>query len=408
MQGGVGDFTHRLGQAFVRLGHQVLVVTSHKILSASSSPLSMPSGESTDNAPQVAAVLKEWGWTSWNPMLQAASKWRADILHVQYQTAAFGMHPAINFLPLRLQVNRGRPRLVYTFHDLRVPYLFPKAGAVRQWVTLLPAHWSDAAIATNREDYVLLSRELRGAGRRIASIPIGSNIDPRPPSDYSREVWRHRLGIEAGDKVLCYFGFINASKGVETLARTLDRLREDGIKVKLLMVGGRVGDSDPANVAYLQRVEALAQQLGIADSILWTGYAPTEHVSAHLLAADVCLLPYLDGASFRRGSLMAALAHGLPIVSTRPESDEPLIVDGENMLLVPAGDHNATAEAVRRLLNSPDLSAKLSKGALGLAQGFSWEAIAAKHVQLYASLLEDSPSLRPTATENEPNHTVGE
>ena len=39
-------------------------------------------------------------------------------------------------------------------------------------------------------------------------------------------------------------------------------------------------------------------------------------MTANLLAADCAVLPYREGASLRHGSLMAALAHGLPIVST--------------------------------------------------------------------------------------------
>ena len=67
------------------------------------------------------------------------------------------------------------------------------------------------------------------------------------------------------------------------------------------------------------------------------------------LAVDCAVLPYREGASLRHGSLMAALAHGLPIVSTRPPESAheasgafPLLCDGESALLV-APDDPATA-----------------------------------------------------------------
>ncbi len=65
-------------------------------------------------------------------------------------------------------------------------------------------------------------------------------------------------------------------------------------------------------------------------------------VSANLLAADCAVLPYREGASLRHGSLMAALAHGLPIVSTtltgcpaEAMKQFPMLEHGENALLTP-------------------------------------------------------------------------
>jgi glycosyltransferase involved in cell wall biosynthesis len=153
------------------------------------------------------------------------------------------------------------------------------------------------------------------------------------------------------------------------------------------MIGGQVGDSDPTNVAYAEHVQALGTELGLRDHILWTGYTDAEQVSANLFAADICVLPYRDGASYRRGSFMAALAHGLSIVSTQPRAPIDTLVDGDNILLVPADDPLATADAVERLASTPELRARLSRGALQLAQAFTWNSIASKTAQVYAELL---------------------
>ena len=84
------------------------------------------------------------------------------------------------------------------------------------------------------------------------------------------------------------------------------------------MVGGAVGDSDPTSQAYLGQVWTLIRQLGLEDRVHWTGFAAPDQVSAHLLAADIAVLPYREGANLRHGSLHAALAHGLPVVTTSP------------------------------------------------------------------------------------------
>jgi len=163
----------------------------------------------------------------------------------------------------------------------------------------------------------------------------GSHIIVHRRADYDRDRWRARWGVGPQDLLLSYFGFLNESKGAEALVRALDRLVRGGYKARLLMVGGKVGSSDPTNAVYLGTVEGLIEELGLADRVLWTGYTSPEEASANLLASDICVLPYRYGASSRRGSFMGTLAHGLPIVSSRPRVDEPELRHGENIRFVP-------------------------------------------------------------------------
>ena len=392
-QGGVGDCTHELARALIASGQQVAVVTSvrDKVKANKESTLE----------PTVYRAVCGWNWGSWACVLETMRTLNSDILHIQYQTAGYGMHPAINFLPLRLRLGHSvsrflggmkrRPHVVVTFHDLRVPYLFPKAGAVRECVTLSLARWSDAVIATNVEDYHSLLKSLPGHPA-LHLIPIGSNIHPRPPAGYDRAAWRRSLGVDEDEVLLCYFGFLNESKGAETLFRALADMVGRGRQVRLLMIGGETGDSDPTNAVYAERVRSLGAALGVLDHVVWTGYTDAEQVSANLFAADICVLPYRDGASYRRGSFMAALAHGLPIVSTQPRVRIDTLVDGDNILLVPADDPLATASAVERLASNPELRARLAQGALELARAFTWDSIAAQTAQVYTELLGEQPA----------------
>ena len=84
--------------------------------------------------------------------------------------------PAINFLPWRL---RGIAPAVVTFHDLRVPYLFPKANGLRGWVVRTMARRSAGCIATNAAD---LTRLQQWTDKPLRHIPIGSNIDAYDPN----------------------------------------------------------------------------------------------------------------------------------------------------------------------------------------------------------------------------------
>src|SRR4029450_12106477 len=99
-----------------------------------------------------------WGWRIGRDVRMALRHRRPDILHIQYQTGAYGMHPAINFLPWRLRRLPRRPAIVVTAHDLLPPYLFPKAGPLRDWVTRRLLADADAVVVTNQDD---LSEVLR-------------------------------------------------------------------------------------------------------------------------------------------------------------------------------------------------------------------------------------------------------
>ena len=387
MQGGVGDFTRELGLALSGLGATVSVISSMKAAQLGDAPPS-PDGSSLvergASCLRLYPLIPRWDFSCLARVSRLLEQTEADILNVQYQTAAYQMHPAVNLLPWRLRVQRRRPRVIVTFHDLKLPYLFPKAGPVRRWVTQALMRGSDATIVTNVEDRI----QAQGFGARdLQLLPIGSNIEPEAPPGYQRERWRQRWGVDPDETLLCYFGFLNESKGGETLFRGLSRLKASGEKVRLLMIGGKVGSSDPTNLAYLRRMEALVGELGLQESVAWTDYVEGSEVSASFWASDICVLPYRDGVSFRRGTLMAALAHGMPIISTQPRVSIPEIVEGENMVLVAAEDEEALASRIRELAASREQRSRLARGAAELARRFSWAAIAERTLALYERTL---------------------
>ncbi len=373
-RGGVGDFTARLGRALAQLGHQVHVITSRSA-----------SEDISDGTGQVSVhrVVRNWGWGCWTQVLAAAEELNLDVLDIQYQAAAYGMHLAINVVPPPIT----RPPVVVTFHDLKVPYLFPKAGPVRWWVVRMLARRADGVIVTNREDYLRLEDEI--APHKLNTIPIGSNIDPVPPAGYDRDPERSRWGINPDDLLLGYFGFLNESKGGEELVQALNLLVQRGMPAHLLKIGGRAGTSDPTNLAYAERIDRLIAELDLADRVHWTGYLSPTQVSAALLATDVCVLPYRDGVSLRRGSLLACLAHGRAIVTTRPSVPLAWIRNGENMLLVEAGASSALAQAVIRLADDSRMRARLESGARDLAAEFTWERIARRTAAVFSRLLRN-------------------
>lgn len=378
-QGGVGDYTGKLSQALRSSGLRVQVLTRPAGPAPAQSGFYVGGRAGPFLSPKITL----------RAALRALRAVRASVAHIQYQTGAYEMRPTVNLLPWLLRRAWGGP-VVVTFHDLRFPYLFPHAGPLRDLVNYAMARSASAVVATNPED----AERLRSWGvRRLELIPIGSNIPNNPPAGYSRLAWRAQRDVGLDTTLLAYFGFLNSSKGLDDLLRAVKLLRGKG-DFRLLMVGGGLGSSDPTNRATAARLTALAEELEISDSLLWTGYLAPAEVSAALLSADMAALPYADGATFRRGSLLAVLEHGLPLVTTRPGNPHnsafvrewPQLADGKNALLVEPGDVGALALAISTLVIDADLRARLVDGAQQLSRFFSWSEIARRHKHLYEHL----------------------
>ena len=373
MEGGVAEFTAIVSEKLHARGAQVHVLTSHAAQDAREA-----------ESAQVHAVMDDWGFGPLvRKMRELIADVRPDVVNIQYQTAAYGMHPAINLLP------RFFPQIpvVVTFHDLRVPYLLPKAGPLRRWVNLDLARSADAVIVTNAQDRAELA-QVAGI-RRLEAIPIGSNISYHLPEGYDRAVWRGQWGVSQRMILLSFFGFLNDTKGAIELIEAVKVLRDDGMDVSLMMIGGAVSSSNASNQPYYDRVMSTITDLGLADDIFWTGYSPSHEVSAAFRSSDICVLPFADGASFRRGSLMAALTHGVAIISTYPEVPVPEIVDRENMYLVPPADVAALVRAIRSLAMDAGLREKLGSGASELSRLFDWDGIADRTLALYSRVLAE-------------------
>jgi glycosyltransferase involved in cell wall biosynthesis len=104
------------------------------------------------------------------------------------------------------------------------------------------------------------------------------------------------------------------------------------------------------------------------------------------LAADMLVMPYRDGVSFRRTTFIAALCHARPVVTTHPAVPLAELRHGENVFLVAPNDVEALAAAVIRLADEAGLRAHLSAGAERLARQFDWSTISRRTLELYQGL----------------------
>ena len=143
-----------------------------------------------------------------------------------------------------------------------------------------------------------------------------------------------------------------------------------------------VGDFDRAT-PYEAELSALLAP-GIADGTMsWLRGAGAVDVSRAMHAADVAALPFHSGAASNRSTLLTALEHGLPTVTTRGPATPADFADHFPVRLVPTRDPGALAAALEAALDAPQAADPARRSVAVLPD---WEEIAARHVELYEGL----------------------
>jgi glycosyltransferase involved in cell wall biosynthesis len=350
--GGVGDYTARLRAALADLGRPSRILTRRQV--------------------------GRWDARALLWLLRAAP--RTGIVHIEFQAGAYDLLGDVCLMPLLVRRFRPRTRVVTTFHDLRHPFLFPRAGRLRDRAVRLMARSSDAVICADERDI----RGVGGPSPRHHLVPIGPNVSCEPPVNYDRAAFRQQLGLNPDTLGVVYFGLLNSNKGLDLLLNAYELVIKRHPDARLLLVGGEVGASDPTDRA---TAATLADRLRRSDRpVLRTGWLQPADLSAHLLAADLAVLPYADGVSARRGSLLACAAHGLPVISTLPAAPEVAA-----SVTAVAPEPRLLAEAVLRVASDSAERARLRDASVALVRRMSWPAIAAAHVEVYDRLLYSEP-----------------
>ncbi len=151
-------------------------------------------------------------------------------------------------------------------------------------------------------------------------------------------------------------GRLVEKKGHETLLRAARLLRDRGYEFTVRLAGE--GPEWPT----LQR---LVHELRLGDLVAFLGPLSESEVRAEYERADVFVLPCRRLADGDQDGLpnviLEAMAHGVPVVSTRLDGIAEAIVDGESGLLADQDDAAALAEHVGRLIENAELRARLGE-----------------------------------------------
>jgi glycosyltransferase involved in cell wall biosynthesis len=186
---------------------------------------------------------------------------------------------------------------------------------------------------------------------------------------------RHRERGPKDMRTILYVGRADPYKNLGMLLRAFARCRTT-VPFPLQLV--LAGSPDPR----YPEPHALAEELGIADAVRWTGYLTHEQLVDQYRSADVLAHPSrYEGFGLQ---LVEAMACGVPVVCTMGGS-QPEIA-GDAALVVPVDNEQAFADAVSNVLRSPELADTLREKGIKRAAVFTWEETARKTVRVYSNV----------------------
>jgi D-inositol-3-phosphate glycosyltransferase len=210
-------------------------------------------------------------------------------------------------------------------------------------------------------------------------IPCGVDLRVFTPGTPAERAAARRRFTPDGRPMVLSIGRLDAIKDLDLLLASVARMRTDAI---LHIVGGNP-DGDPE----LDRLRALASDLGVAERVRFPGAVPQQDLPAYYRAADAVVVT----SRYESFGLVAveALASGAPVVAAQVGGLPSIITHGENGLLVRWRAPEAFAEPLDLLLEDSGLRARLSAQARPSVARFSWERIGDEVRALYQELTAD-------------------
>lgn len=232
------------------------------------------------------------------------------------------------------------------------------------WIALamrkrLLARYGGSWIANSQSTFmnrVTKASMRRFAGGRNVMLATGDGIAaPAPRVDWifstaiaRRELDQNSPRLDRGmsnPPRLVYAGRLSPEKGVAVLLDALGRLaKEDGVPLPHLTI---LGDGDER-----ASLEARAISAGCRDRVTFAGQVDRKRLSSELAVADLCVQPSLTEGFSK--AWLDAMAHGLPVLASNVGAAAAVIgTHGERGWLVPPGDTDALARAIRHVLVQP-------------------------------------------------------
>jgi glycosyltransferase involved in cell wall biosynthesis len=347
---GVGDHAARVAEALSERGIDVVVFSE----------------DATAQASCDVVPVGHWGAGAFNRIARFVRERAIELVLLEYTPFNFGPRTLVPHVLAGSLKARGvavgtflhegfyRADGTNPMHPLRAALLGARDAAV-----VAASHAVFVASEARRAPVVTA---VPWADRRVHVVPIGANVEPAPG-------WRWTP--PAGPPyALIAFGVVVPRRRLELWIEAIALAAEFGIDFELTVVG-RVYDEP-----YAIRCTELAHERGGGRRVRFARNRSPRDVSDLFARAHLAVTALYEGAIASSGSLLAALAHGVPLVAVETPRDEPAFHE-----VVTFARHDAAAllAAALRIIRPPDGGRAIgARARTHYARHFGWDQIAAR------------------------------
>ena len=182
--------------------------------------------------------------------------------------------------------------------------------------------------------------------------------------------WRRSLGISDDEPVILFLGRVVMEKGLAVFADTVDLLRAEGVKFRVLVIG-----DGPARPWLAQRM----------PDAVFTGFLTGSELARAATCADIFLNP---SATEAFGNVtLEAMACGLAVVCADLDNSRALVAQGVSGMMCPPSDAGAYARAIAGLIARPATRQALGRAARLASARHGWDAVLDSVVDVYEEAL---------------------
>ncbi len=295
---------------------------------------------------------------------------RPDLVHALHLTSYGFLAGLAGFQPSIVSV--------WGTDVLEAPYLTP----LHRWITKQALRRAGAITATGLR-LAEATLPFVPEGRGVSVIPYGIDLEVFSAG-------RQRQRSDGQRVVVGAVARLSPEKGFEHLLRAAALLRDSGVHVDVVLAG-----DGPSRVT----LERLTDELSLRDRVQFAGEIAHDDVPSILARFDIFAMPSTwEGFGV---SALEASAMELPVVASAIHGIPDVVLDGETGLLVPPSAPPALADAIGRLVQDPELRARMGRaGRAYVEREYRWQDNARLMEALYDEMLA-----RPAGGSAQERHT---
>ena len=322
----VGAYTWHFAREMART-HQVTIVTAWE--KGTKKIHEVPSIRG-----KVFKVIKNWKNRDLQEIYEIIASTVPDKILIQYHPFLYAPRGGINlsfcYFVNQLGTKTAIP-IALMCHELHYPLqAHPKAMIMFTLHIVMLIILVKTASYTFASTYYMAQRIKKIMPFKIKNIypmPVSSNIEYQPQNQSAIRQKKKDLGLEGYWVIGCFGGF-HPSKNYRLLFKILNHFIRDHPhqKIKILFIGASKEEiiSHCPDCPYFH------------SFLVASGYLNDDEVSTYLSCMDIFAGYFNDGLSTRRSSVMAALAHGIPIISTKTFRTDLVFLNQPFLHLLPA------------------------------------------------------------------------